>query len=125
MSESQTLLDKFNSSLKNNPLFALMILLGSFVIALSTFTNASKNLWSFFKTDSRADINGNWQAEVVYEWPNAKYAETFNFNGSGEELTGTASFLKVKRGILDGKLQGNKLEFVTKTAEVSGASAPE
>ncbi|MBM4208624.1 MAG: hypothetical protein FJ190_11675 [Gammaproteobacteria bacterium] len=80
---------------------------------------------SFFKADSRADINGNWQAEVVYDWPNAKYAETFNFNGSGEELTGTASFLKVKRGILDGKVQDNKLEFVTKTAEVSGASVPE
>jgi len=62
-----------------------------------------------------ADIHGKWKATVTYDWPGAVYEETFNFEVTGEELSGTASFLKVDRGIFDGKIEGNRVSFVTKT----------
>jgi hypothetical protein len=62
-----------------------------------------------------ADIHGKWKATVTYDWPGAVYAETFNFEVDGTELSGTASFLKADRGIFDGKIEGNRVSFVTKT----------
>ena len=62
-----------------------------------------------------ADIHGKWKATVTYDWPGAVYEETFNFEVTGEELSGTASFLRVDRGIFDGKIEGNRVSFVTKT----------
>jgi len=34
---------------------------------------------------------------------------------AGRELSGTASFLQRGRGILDGKLEGNRVSFTTKS----------
>lgn len=62
-----------------------------------------------------ADIGGKWKATVTYDWPGAVYDETFNFEIDGAELSGTASFLKADRGIFDGKIEGNRISFVTKT----------
>jgi hypothetical protein len=62
-----------------------------------------------------ADVNGKWKATVTYDWAGAVYEETFNFEVAGGELSGTASFLKVDRGIFDGKIEGNRVSFVTKT----------
>jgi hypothetical protein len=62
-----------------------------------------------------ADIHGKWKATVTYDWPGAVYEETFNFEVDGTELSGTASFLKADRGIFDGKIEGNRVSFVTKT----------
>jgi hypothetical protein len=62
-----------------------------------------------------ADISGSWKATVTYDWPGAVYEERFNFEVDGTELSGTASFLTVDRGIFDGKIEGNRVSFVTKT----------
>jgi len=62
-----------------------------------------------------ADIHGKWKATVTYDWPGAVYEETFNFEVDGGELSGTASFLKADRGIFEGKIEGNRVSFVTKT----------
>jgi len=62
-----------------------------------------------------ADISGPWKATVTYDWPGAVYEERFNFEVDGTELSGTASFLTVDRGIFDGKIEGNRVSFVTKT----------
>jgi hypothetical protein len=61
------------------------------------------------------DIAGRWQAEVTYDWPNAKYTEAFNFQVDADEVLGTACYLAAERAIWNGKLTGNKLTFVTKT----------
>jgi hypothetical protein len=61
------------------------------------------------------DINGKWKATVTYDWPGAIYEERFNFEVDGAELSGTASFLKADRGIFDGKVEGNRVSFVTKS----------
>jgi hypothetical protein len=100
---------------------ASLIVVGTIVIALSTFTDAAKNLLSLVVKETRPDINGEWKAEVIYDWNrDTKYTETFTFRGDGEEVYGTASFLRRKRGILEGKVRKNKLTFLTKTREVSG-----
>ena len=69
---------------------------------------------------SRADINGVWRADVSYDWPNAHYTERFDFAGEGAELHGSASFLGVPRGLLEGRLDAGGLSFVTRTRETGG-----
>jgi hypothetical protein len=65
--------------------------------------------------NARVNISGKWKATVTYDWPGAVYEETFNFEIAGAEVSGTASFLKVDRGIFDGKIEGDRISFVTKT----------
>lgn len=120
MNEPKTRFDRFNLRVKNNPIVASLIILGTIVIALSTFTNAAKNLWDLVIRDTRPDINGEWKAEVMYDWQNARYSETFTFSGDGEEVYGVASFLGTKRGILEGKAKKDKLHFITRTQEILG-----
>ncbi len=73
---------------------------------------------------ARPDINGLWQAEVRYDWPNAQYVERFEFRGDATELHGTASFLRVPRGVLEGRAETGGVRFVTRTTEAaSGSSA--
>jgi len=70
---------------------------------------------------SRPDINGAWRADVSYDWPNAHFAERFDFAGEGAELRGSASFLGVPRELLEGRLDAGGLSFVTRTRETGGA----
>ena len=65
-----------------------------------------------------ANVNGAWKATVKYDWGDS-YDETFIFNLDGGELSGTASFLGSspghERGLYDGKVEGNRLSFMTKS----------
>lgn len=118
MDEPKSGMDQLISQIRNNPVVALLIFLGSIVIALSAFTNAARNLWELApKKAASPDIQGEWQADVVYDWPNAKFSERFIFSGKGERLSGTASFLGMNRGILEGKSQKDQVQFITKTQE--------
>lgn len=69
---------------------------------------------------ARAQVNGEWRADVDYDWTNAHYAERFVFSGEGDELHGSASFLGVGRGVLEGRVDPAGLAFVTRTSEVTG-----
>ncbi len=124
MNERRTRSDRFYSRIKNNPIVASLIVLGTIVIALSTFTDAAKNLVGLVVNETRLDINGEWKAEVTYDWKNARSAETFTFNGDLDEVYGTASFLGTKRGIVEGKIKKDKFQFITKTQEVLGSREP-
>lgn len=121
--QPQTQIEKWTSKIKNNPLVASLLLLGTVVTALSSFTDAAKHLMTLVVKETRPAINGEWKADVSYDW-NAQYPETFSIKGEGNEVYGTASFLKVKRGILEGHIIKNKLQFITKTQEVSGEQTP-
>lgn len=70
---------------------------------------------------ARAAVHGHWHAEVVYPWPNARFDERFEFFGDGSVLRGSASYLRVARGIVDGHVEGDRVRFETRTLEV-GAS---
>ena len=70
----------------------------------------------------RVAVNGEWQAQVEYDWPNARYVERFVFGGEGDALHGSASFLGVARGVLEGVVDGAQLRFVTRTSELGGSA---
>jgi TIR domain len=59
-------------------------------------------------------VAGKWTGTVKYDWGES-YTETFEFELAGGELSGTASYLQRPRGILDGKLEGNRVTFTTKS----------
>lgn len=73
---------------------------------------------------SKPAVDGPWQADVTYDWPNARYSEHFQFTSAAGELGGSASFLRVPRGILEGRVGPEGLSFVTYSREsVGDASA--
>jgi hypothetical protein len=88
--------------------------------ALGEFSDAAQNTSDLLIKDMRPDINGEWEADVTYDWPNARYVEKFDFRGTGDEVYGTASFLGRKKGILEGSIRRNGLRFITRTQEVLG-----
>ena len=65
-------------------------------------------------------FTGSWNGEVIYPW-GEKHSEEFFFQPEGDKLFGSASFLGMKRGIEDGKIDGDKLSFFARFDEVSGA----
>jgi tetratricopeptide (TPR) repeat protein len=67
-----------------------------------------------------ANLAGEWTADVKYSWGDT-HPERFSFKVDGGEVLGTASFLRVRRGILDGTLTGNRIRFRTETQEILGA----
>ena len=71
---------------------------------------------------ARPAVNGRWQAEVDYDWPNAHFTERFEFDGDGSSLRGSASFLGVPRGIEDGRVDEGSVSFATRTAEAAGGA---
>jgi len=85
--------------------------------------DAAKNTSGLVKQDVRPDINGEWQADVTYDWPNARYVEKFDFRDEGDEVYGTASFLGRKRGILEGSISKDGLRFIIRTQEYLGADS--
>ncbi len=68
---------------------------------------------------NRDTLDGTWKAVVTYDW-GATHAEELSFHVDGDEVSGSASFLGVKRGILDGKLGDDGISFSTKTRETLG-----
>jgi hypothetical protein len=66
-----------------------------------------------------ADFNGRWKAVVKYSW-GVTHPEIFALRADQDEVDGTASYLGTGRGILDGKIQGNKITFTTKTYTILG-----
>ena len=46
--------------------------------------------------------------------------ERFSLKIDGPDVSGTASFLGVARGIIAGKIEGDRLSFETRTQEVTG-----
>lgn len=125
MGESRSRFERISAKIKNNKLVALIIFLGTVVIAISTFTNAARNLLDLLAVEYRPLVSGEWQATVTYDWPNATYPETFIFRDDGEAIYGAASFLGLQRGILEGAINGGTLSFIVKTWEGDAESSLE
>jgi hypothetical protein len=65
------------------------------------------------------DLNGRWRAEVKYGWGDS-HPEVINLKVDHGEVFGTASYLRTPRAIIDGKLEGTKLTFTTKSHTMLG-----
>lgn len=66
------------------------------------------------------DVAGRWISTVKYDWGDS-YPEVLEFEVDGSELSGTASFLGVGRGILDGTITGDRISFMTKSLTSLGS----
>jgi hypothetical protein len=66
-----------------------------------------------------ADVAGEWMADVTYDW-GATHAERFTFIVDGSEILGTASFLTSPRGIVGGRIDGDRITFETHSQTVIG-----
>jgi hypothetical protein len=71
-----------------------------------------------------AAFTGSWAGEVTYSW-GAKYTELFFFQPEGNKLFGTASFLGLKRGIEEGRIEGESISFYVRYEETSGGESRE
>ena len=63
-----------------------------------------------------AAVSGVWRGEVTYSW-GPTHTERFLFQVEGDKLFGTASFLGFKRGIEDGRIDGDKISFTVRFSE--------
>lgn len=93
------------------------MVLGIIIIGLSSFTDAAKNLLDLVIKETRPDINGVWTVEITYPQKNISHIETFNFEGTGNEVHGHATYLEKNQAILEGKIINDRIEFKTKTRE--------
>ncbi|MBP5986901.1 MAG: toll/interleukin-1 receptor domain-containing protein [Azonexus sp.] len=66
-----------------------------------------------------SSLAGRWEARVKYDW-GAEHAERFDLRLDNGELHGTASYLGVARTIEQGRLVGERLDFVSRSQEVIG-----
>jgi len=117
MKDSQSQFEKLKSKISNNPFLASLMIMGMIVIALSTFTDAAKNLLSLSGTATRPVINGEWVAEIDYPGREATYSEVFRFEGDSNDLYGAASYLEKNQVILEGTISGDQIDFETRTIE--------
>jgi hypothetical protein len=96
------------------PLFAIatVVIVGAF------------SWWALNRQKVSADppppvsVAGTWEATVKYDWGDS-YKELFDFQVSGQQVSGTAGFLGSRKGqgrpIWDGKIAGDQISFMTKT----------
>jgi hypothetical protein len=84
---------------------------------------AALGIWQWPRP-SPAQFEGLWEAQVRYSW-GASYAEKFKFRTSGDQLFGSASFLKAERGLQEGKIAGKTISFVVRFQSVSGSDITE
>lgn len=64
-------------------------------------------------------LSATWAGEVVYPW-GEKFNEQFFFQPEGAKLFGTVTFLSSKRGVEEGKLEGENISFFIRFQESSG-----
>jgi len=69
---------------------------------------------------AKTAIDGRWSGTVAYDW-GPKIDETFSFRTVGDALTGSAGFLGVARGIVDGTYGSRSLRFAVRWQETLGS----
>jgi hypothetical protein len=64
-------------------------------------------------------LTGSWKAEVNYP-SRGKFTEQFLFQPEGDKLLGTASYLALKHGIEEGRIDGENISFFIRFNEALG-----
>ena len=119
MKQKRTRFETLNSRIRNNPIAVLLIVLGTIVIALSTFTDATKNLLNLISKPTVININGGWVSqEITNHWSQRdKFRLYFDFDCKGNTLLGavrmesTTNRYNVIDGILGGSIKDNIISF--------------
>jgi hypothetical protein len=71
-----------------------------------------------------AAFTGRWSGEVTYSW-GEEFTEEFFFQPENGKLFGSASFLAARRGIEEGKFEGENISFSVRFQEASGGTTTE
>jgi hypothetical protein len=95
-----------------------LLLAGAGVVALAVLASLLVSRW---RGGAAPRIDGDWEGPVAYGW-GVTATERFRLRVDGGTVAGTASFLGVPRGILDGRLEGDRIVF--RTPIEGGAGAP-
>ena len=111
--------EKFVGRIKNNPIIALVVAVGTVVIALSTFTGAVRNLYStiveLVGPPAPIDITGIWRADTTEKTPKTY----FEFKIIDNKLFGSvAAVREFESGILNGHIKANQVSFTTKNGSL-------
>jgi flagellar hook assembly protein FlgD len=121
MDQQKTLFDKFLSRIKNNPVVAVLLVIGTIVITTATFTDATQKILVFFTKEEAQNVAGKWRTQVLIN----PYDESersmlvLEFMQQGDTLSGTVTQMDVDgsnsfaRSIIDGKIKGNVVSFYT------------
>jgi hypothetical protein len=111
------------ANLKGMPVFPAVLLgIGLLIIAggILFFHHMHSNGHAGSRVTA-GDVTGKWRATVKYDWGDT-YNEVFEFETDGNEVSGTASFLTGAHGILDGKIAGDRISFMTKSLATISSS---
>jgi hypothetical protein len=95
-----------------------LLLAGAGLVALAVLGALLVSRWH---GGTAPRIDGDWEAPVAYGW-GVTATERFRLRIDGGTVAGTASFLGVPRGILDGRLDGDSIVF--RTPIEGGAGSP-
>jgi hypothetical protein len=126
MDQQQTRFDKLLARIKNNPVIASLLVVGTIVIAASTFTDSAQKILGLFVKEETPDIAGKWRTQALtnpYD-ESEQYVLLFDFLQRGDALSGTVTEMDVDgtnafaRSIMEGKIKGNLISFYT-TGEVT------
>lgn len=72
-----------------------------------------------WRVEAPPALDGRWTATVRYDWGDT-HPEVFEFEVTAEEVTGMASYLGTRRAIQAGRIEGNRLTFLTQSQEMLG-----
>ncbi len=93
------------------------------LIAMESRTVSSRTSSPQNSPEGAALLTGRWTAQVKYDWGDV-HDEIFDLRLENGEVHGTASYLQLARTVEEGRLQGNRLSFVTHSQEMMGDSPP-
>ncbi len=121
MNPQKTRFQIFTSRIKNNPIIALLIVFGTIVISLSTFTNAARNLLSLVTEPEIINMSSRWVTDELTNPFNKKdkFRLHFDLERKGDTLLGLVRRVSTKEwynsanGIIDGKIEDNVISFYT------------
>ncbi len=120
--------DKLLVRLKNNPVVASILVVGTIVIAVSTFTDAARKILALVTiekptiAEKTTDVTGKWRTDVVtnpYD-ESERYSLLLDFVQQGDTLSGTVREIDVgendgfAKSITEGKIKGRVISFYTR-----------
>jgi hypothetical protein len=102
----------------------VILVLVSFAVWWEWRKDSERNPDSAVSAPARVALAGSWSGEVIYS-SGEKFQEEFFFQTEDGKLFGSASFLAAKRGIEEGKVEGENISFFIRFQEVSGGTTNE
>ncbi len=137
MAATRSLVERVTSRVRNNPVFAALILVGILVSSLASFTDALTKLRNAFTDTRRAPVAGAWRSDELADTrTRLAYRYVFQLKNDGGRLYGSAKRVfpqcEGKRsnvcagtdretGIVDGKLDKSALSFGADWGELANA----